>query len=159
NLVLPTIPAAAALAGETARLLARVETRADSSHKVDTTLQIAAAQMKVDGTIAPNFDTLDLNYAAEMPRLAPFGALAGTELAGSATLSGKVSGALTSPTVTALLEGREVAAAGQPLGAIRGEVRAADVATAAKGSLSFRATPPQGAVQIATDFAMSDTAL
>lgn len=159
NLQLPTVPAAAALAGETATLQAKVQTAADSNHRVDATLATAAAEVKVEGTIASAFDTLDIGYRVAVPQLAALTPITGTDLAGTAELTGRATGPVASPTVIATLDGKNVGVAGQGLGAVRAEVRAEDVAGAAKGSLSFRAAPPQGAVTLATDFAKSDTAV
>lgn len=98
------------------------------------------------GNADPAAGSLDGSYRLEARDLSRFSALAGTELAGSGSVEGTVAGSLEAPEVTAKLQARELAVAGQSFPSVTVDASADELAAAPAGRADFQARTPYGEV-------------
>jgi len=82
-------------------------------------------------------DAFDLDYRLELPELAALSRLAGTALAGSATISGKLSGPGSSPDLAGKVSGDALSVAGSAIASVEGKFSARGLAPHPQGDLAL----------------------
>lgn len=146
-------PLLAAIVGAAPRLVASARLDGAAVSLAHAELTAAAANVRTSGMIA---DTLDLTVDLSAPSLVVLSRPLGTDLAGAVVVSGRVTGAVDDPSVTARISGSRVAAAGIALGDPMADISAATLVSAPQGTLDLTAQPGGAVLRAATGFRVVD---
>ena len=96
--------------------------------------ETASASGSASGSVNLTNQTIDLAYDVNASSLAPFGKIAGVDLAGAVSAKGKASGTFTAPVLDTTIEGRKLRYGAYSVGAIDGKI---DVKQSATGFAPF----------------------
>ncbi len=110
-------------------------------------------QLTASGTIG---NELDLAYRLELLRLAPLSPLVGRDLAGTATVAGKVTGPRASPTIEGTLSGRALRVATLAVEAADGTFSARDLADLPEGEIALDLVAKTRRLSLAANYRLKE---
>lgn len=124
-------------------------------------LSVDGEQAKVGGGISfpASFETMAGTFDVALPEAGVLSEALGVRLAGAATGTATLSGPTADPAVEASLDITDTAVEGTPLGRLRVQATARQLASGANGTLQAKAdATPMGAVRAETEFALKEAA-
>jgi len=126
----------------------------DTDLVVDTArIEGAEGRFAAEGRVGT---AIDLDYRLELSRLASVSSLAGIDLAGSADVTGKVTGPTNSPDLSAALSGRALRVAGVVLDSAGGDVIARDLGGRPHGEVDLAAMVQGRRLSLATPYRLRE---
>ena len=119
------------------------------------TVEGAAFDLASSASLGPAFDTVEANYALQLPDASVLSESLGMTLAGAASLTGQATGPIDNLTVEALLKAQDVIADTIALASLEAKTTVEDLPASPKGDLALLAQGPFGPLSASTRFALS----
>ncbi len=149
-------PVLMALLGSTVELATTSSLNDTEGLRVDTlTLAGAAFDLESSASLGPAFDTVEADYALQLPDASVLSESLGMTLAGAASLTGQAIGPIDNLTIEALLEAQDVIADTVALASLEAKTTVEDLPASPKGDLALLAQGPFGPLSASTLFALS----
>ena len=149
----------AVILGDRTRLRGVVSTDTEGAKRAELEINAAAGELTASATVPADNSTLDGAYRLAVPDLAPVAQALGMAASGDLSLTGTLGGSVSDPAVTATLAIARAAVSGQQLGTVRAEAQVESAVSAPNGRVEVSASPPAGAVRLATSFATREEVL